>query len=293
MAEPLDWETDGAGWPHRAHSGFVEADGSRFHVQRMGAGPTALLIHGVGASTHSWADLLPLMAETHDAIAFDLPGHGFTQARRGFVATPMNVARATAALLDALGAKPDLVIGHSAGAAVMLRMIVDGDAAPARAGSVNGALMPFDGAASVAFPMMAKALHYNPFAAVLFSRAAREVRRVERLIAGTGSTAPPDAIARFTMLFRNTRHVSGALAMMAIWDLTRTPDDLRKLTTPALFIAGEKDRAVPPADADRAAALAPAGESAILAGLGHLAHEEDASRVLRAILGSDVVAAAS
>ena len=35
-------------------SRFVEAAGLRWHVQILGNGPTLLLVHGTGASTHSW-----------------------------------------------------------------------------------------------------------------------------------------------------------------------------------------------------------------------------------------------
>ena len=50
----------------------------REHVQRLGRGPSMLLLHGTGASTHSFRDLLPALAEHFDVLAPDLPGHGFT-----------------------------------------------------------------------------------------------------------------------------------------------------------------------------------------------------------------------
>lgn len=76
--ESLDWLRDGADWPHRDASRFVVAGGVRWHVQIAGDGPPLLLLHGSGASTHSWRDLLPLLARTHTVIAPDLPGHAFT-----------------------------------------------------------------------------------------------------------------------------------------------------------------------------------------------------------------------
>ena len=79
MADQLNFETDGRDWPHRQASRFVEAGGLKWHVQIMGAGPPLLLVHGTGASTHSWRDLMPLLAERYRVVAPDLPGHGFTQ----------------------------------------------------------------------------------------------------------------------------------------------------------------------------------------------------------------------
>jgi magnesium chelatase accessory protein len=40
--------------------------------------PTVLLLHGTGASTHSWRALAPLLARRCTVVALDLPGHGFT-----------------------------------------------------------------------------------------------------------------------------------------------------------------------------------------------------------------------
>ena len=40
----LIWSRDGGDWPNREASAFVEAAGIRWHVQRMGEGPTLLLL---------------------------------------------------------------------------------------------------------------------------------------------------------------------------------------------------------------------------------------------------------
>ena len=112
MTRP-DWARDGADWPHRAASRFVEAGGLTWHVQRMGPNtadaPPLLLLHGTGAATHSWRGLLPLLAADRDVIAPDLPGHGFTSARpSGFVSLPW-MARAVGELLATLDVAPALL----------------------------------------------------------------------------------------------------------------------------------------------------------------------------------------
>jgi magnesium chelatase accessory protein len=61
MVTYLDWAKDGADWPNREASRFVDAAGMRWHVQVMGQGPVLLLLHGTGASTHSWRDVMPLL----------------------------------------------------------------------------------------------------------------------------------------------------------------------------------------------------------------------------------------
>ena len=80
--EGLDFARDGADWPNREASRFVEAGGLSWHVQVMGQGPDLLLLHGTGGATHSWRGLAPLLAQHFRVVAPDLPGHGFTTARR-------------------------------------------------------------------------------------------------------------------------------------------------------------------------------------------------------------------
>ncbi len=75
-----DWDRAGADWPNRDASHFLRGGNTHWHYQRMGSGPPLMLLHGTGASTHSWRDLLPKLARHHDVIAPDLPGHGFTRA---------------------------------------------------------------------------------------------------------------------------------------------------------------------------------------------------------------------
>jgi magnesium chelatase accessory protein len=63
-------------------SSFVETPRLRWHVQ-LAQHPneeasSILLLHGTGASTHSWRALLPLLSDNFTVLAIDLPGHGFT-----------------------------------------------------------------------------------------------------------------------------------------------------------------------------------------------------------------------
>ena len=67
----------GLDWPHRDRSVVRTAGGLEWHAQRFGeGGPRVLLLHGTGASTHSWRDLAPILGERARALVPDLPGHG-------------------------------------------------------------------------------------------------------------------------------------------------------------------------------------------------------------------------
>jgi magnesium chelatase accessory protein len=275
---PLDWLREGARWPNRGLSRFVTTRGVRWHIQRGGAGPGVLLIHGAGASTHSWAGLISLLADRFEILAMDLPGQGFSTGAAPRFTLPW-MARDIGALLAAEGFAPRLIVGHSAGAAIALRMVLDGAAAPEAVIALNGALTPFRGMAGVLFPPLAKMLALNPFSGSLFARTAATPGAVRGLIEGTGSRIGAEDLARYERLIRTPSHVSATLAMMARWDLVPLMAELPRVAVPVVLAAGLKDRAVPPETAQEVARHLRRAEVRAFPGLGHLMHEEDPAAV--------------
>ena len=281
MAARLSWPRDSQGWPHRDAGRLVQCAGQQWFVQQMGQGLPLLLIHGTGASTHSWRGLLPLLARDFSVLAVDLPGHGFSSMPPASRLSMPAMARAIGELLAQLKVRPALLVGHSAGAAIAIRMALDGQAAPRAIVSFNGALLPLAGLAGQFFLPMARLMAAAPFVPGVLAWRAADKRVLQRLIDGTGSTLDADGMALYARLVGNPGHVQGALGMMANWDLAALQRDLPKLQVPVHLVAASNDRAVPPAQARRALALlrsAPASTLAEWSGLGHLAHEEQPQR---------------
>lgn len=274
MSDRLIWERDGRDWPNRSASRFVSAAGLRWHVQQFGTGPVALLVHGTGASTHSWRGLAPILAESFSVVAPDLPGHGFTEAPAADRMSLPRMAGALNRLLLALELTPSIVVGHSAGAAILVRMCLDGDIEPKVVVSLNGALLPLDGLPGHLFSPVAKLLAQTSVAARLFAWRAGDPAVVERLMRDTGSTLEPEDVDLYRRLARSPGHVNAALAMMANWDLRPLRRALPRLQAPLVLVAADNDRTVPPSNADRVRALMPDAKVVSLYGLGHLAHEE-------------------
>lgn len=268
----MDWARDGRSWPHAMHSRFIAVQPHRWHVQVAGAGPDLLLIHGAGGATQSWRGLLPLLAADHRVIAPDLPGQGFTRAgtRRRFGLDPM--AEDLGRLLRAEGWRPRAIVGHSAGAAVALRLAELGHADTVI--GINAALGAFEGIAGVVFPAMARLLALNPLVPALFSRLSGSEARVGRLLAATGSNLDAEGRALYRRLVADPGHVGGTLAMMAEWRLEGLLARLPETRARVLFLVGERDGTVPPGVSRRIAPLLPDAVVRSLGALGHLAHEE-------------------
>jgi magnesium chelatase accessory protein len=280
----LQFEREGRDWPHREASRFVSASSLKWHIQQMGSGPAILLVHGTGASAHSWRRLAPLLARHFAVTAIDLPGHGFTQMPAFSRLSLPAIAQAVAALLRKLGIFPVLVVGHSAGSAILVRMCLDGDIGPNGLISVNGALLPLRGMPGQFFSPVAKMIAGSGFVSWLFARYAAQPTVVERLLAETGSQIDADGVAQYRRLAANQNHVSAALGMMANWDLRSLADDLPRLRTPLVLIVGGNDLTIPAAEGVRVRDWVPTATLEYLRGTGHLTHEERPELVAEIIL---------
>ncbi len=287
MTRALDWNVQGRDWPNREASRFVDVRGLRWHVQVMGAGPPLVLLHGTGAATHSWRDVAPLLARTHKVVALDLPGHGFTATPRTNTDFSLSsVARGVGELLKTLDISPAAFVGHSAGAAIAVRMSLDGASVPAAIVGINAALLPFPGPLGPLAPFLARTLFYNPFSLGLFAYRAGQSNAISDLMRSTGSTLDEKGLDFYERLFRSRDHLKATVALMAHWDLETLRRDLPKLRAPLTLIVGAKDRAVPPSDADNIARLVKHARIAPAPGLGHLAHEEGPEAVVEMILAA-------
>jgi len=284
MTRSPDWNVEGRDWPNRGASQFVESGGLRWHVQILGGGPALVLLHGTGAATHSWRDVAPLLARTHPVVALDLPGHGFTAmpARRTDFALPQ-VARGVRDLLGRLDVSPAALIGHSAGAAIAVRMALDGVLLPQGVVGINAALLPFPGPIGPLAPMLARMLFYNSATLGLFAYRAGQRGAIEGLLRGTGSSLDATGLALYERLFRKRGHLEGTVALMSHWDLNALQRELPKLRTPLTLVVGDKDRAVRPGDAVTVEGLVRHGRIATAKGYGHLVHEEAPALVVEMI----------
>ncbi|ATX64929.1 alpha/beta fold hydrolase BchO [Roseinatronobacter bogoriensis] len=272
-----------ADWPLRAHSRVIRCRPHEWHVQVLGQGPDVLLLHGAGASAHSFRHLAQLL-HGYRAIIPDLPGQGFTRAggmmRLGLDA----MADDLAALCADQGWRPVAIIGHSAGAAIALRMAEVLPNPPRCIIGLNAALGPFDGFAGWLFPKLAKAMSASPFVAAIVTRLVSNRNQVEMLLKGTGSTLDAEGVTLYQRLVSDKRHVEGTLGMMAQWQLEPLIERLAQIMAPTLLIASDKDRAVPARVSRDAAAVIPRAEYVEVADFGHLLHEEAPYRVSELIL---------
>jgi magnesium chelatase accessory protein len=268
------WESEKFSWPNHRLSRFVEAGGIRWHVQQAGNGPAMLLIHGTGASTHSWRDLIPLLAEHHEVLALDLPGHAFTDAVDGAHSSIRGMSNLLGALLKELHFIPEYCVGHSAGGVILCQMALMQHIDPRLIVSINGAFLPLRGLPGMALSWIAKLFSISSLMPRLLARRAADPAKVRRVLAGTGSNIDAECLGLYTRLVSEPRHLTGTLRMLSNWDLYEFQKDLPRLRTPLVLIVAENDRTVPPQQAATVQQRVARASIISLPALGHLAHEE-------------------
>ena len=92
------------------------------YFEKQGSGPPVVLVHGLGAYSFSWRDTVAALKGSHTTYAVDLLGFGESAAPPGFPNTMVAQADAVSALIKAQGLVDPILIGHSMGGGVSLRV---------------------------------------------------------------------------------------------------------------------------------------------------------------------------
>jgi len=279
------------------HSRRISAAGLDWHVQVAGSGPTVLLLHGTGGSAHSWSGLLPLVAGSATVVAPDLPGHGFTTGASLDSLTLPRMAESLQALLLALQLPPArLVVGHSAGAALALRLALMMQAAqtaqlaqtasePPRAvlGFAPSLVAPPEVYTRWLAPLINPVATSTPVAR-LVAKLSMSSGLIDSLLNSTGSRLTPAQRQPYKKLFSDRQHVRGAVGFMAAADLPALNAACRGLRSQIAFVLGAGDRWIPET------ALRPvlqrhfaSADVQVWPG-GHLVHEEEPARAAARVL---------
>jgi len=112
---------------HPANGIFLELNDAKTHVIRRGQeGPVVLMIHGASANAQEFTETLtPRLGGTHRVLMPDRPGHGYSVRPKNGSTLEVQ-AQQMAGVLEALApGEKAIVVGHSFGGAVALRLALD------------------------------------------------------------------------------------------------------------------------------------------------------------------------
>jgi pimeloyl-ACP methyl ester carboxylesterase len=197
---------------------------------RAGTGPAFVLVHGYLGGAAQWQGEMDRFSGAYDVIAPNLPGFGAAADRAG-CGSVRQMADAVFALLDELGVRDFVLLGHSMGGMVAQEM------AHLRPGAVSRLILYGTG------PLGLMPDRFEPIAV---SRDRLATDGVNATIARIGATwFKGGSCARGYPLVceigarANPQAAESALGAMAEWDGRAA---LRGLTMPTLVVWGDADR---------------------------------------------------
>jgi pimeloyl-ACP methyl ester carboxylesterase len=263
----------------RTHQRWMTVDGQRVNTielgaARAGSSQTLVFVHGLSGCWANWLEQLPVFAADHHVIALDLPGFGSSPMPERDISIA-GYARLLDRLLGELSVDAATVVGNSMGGFIAAELAISSPQRVERLVLISAAGI---------------STHGNPGA----TRAVPTLRRMERLLAMTGSWAASksDAVARRARLrdaalgvvIRHPSRLPAALAAEQIRGagkpgfmqaLEATLDyevrqRLPEIACPTLIVWGEKDRLITVRDADVFAELIPDSRKVIFQDTGHM-----------------------
>lgn len=262
--------------------------GHRRAYLTAGSGPPLLLVHGLGDSSRTWQEAVPLLARSHTVIAPDLLGHGDSDKPRadyslgGFA----NGLRDLLVLLDVPAAT---VVGHSLGGGVALQFAYQYPERTSRlvlvaSGGLGAEVSSLLRAATLPGAGLAIAAGVRPVVRRPLLLAARLAARgglvdshdVEETAQVLQSLADPAT----RQAFLRTLHSVVDLRGQAV-----SSRDRLYLTAeiPTLMVWGGRDPVVPLAHARQVAAQLPGVQLEVLPRAGHVPHRHDPAGFVRAV----------
>ncbi|MEQ1653180.1 MAG: alpha/beta hydrolase [Hyphomicrobium sp.] len=256
----------------KSKADYIDAAGVQLHVRDTGpkTAPAIILLHGFGASLHTWEPWAVALSESFRVIRYDLPGSGLSAPDPTADYSDTRNVTILAALLDALAISKASVVGNSIGGRIAWRFAADN---PARIDklvliSPDGYESPgFEYGKAPAVPVMVKMMRF-----ILPKSFLR--MNLEPAYANPARLAD-EAVTRYFDLMLTPGARDAMIARMEQTVLTPPEPYLKRIEAPTLLLWGEKDAMIPISNAaDYQKALAKS-EFVRLPNLGHVPHEED------------------
>ncbi len=262
-------------------------DGVRLHVRDEGPrdAPAIVLVHGLGASLHTWDGWTQALRATYRVVRFDVPGHGLTGPEPTGDYGDARSRRLLRALLDSLELDRVTLVGHSMGGRLAWSFAAEH---PERVERL--VLVAPDGFASPGFEYDTPA-EVPAVLGVMRWVLPAPLLRANLAPAYANPEAMHDTVARrYHDLMLAPGNREAMLARLRQTVLTNPEARLASITAPTLVLWGEDDGMIPVANAADYERLLPNVTVVRLPGLGHVAFEEAPARSLvpvRAFLERD------
>ncbi len=264
-------------------SDFIELDGQLVHYRDQGPASDPLplvLLHGTGASLHTWEAWATALSPTRRVLSFDLPGFGLTGPAADGDYRDARYVAFTRQLLARLGVGRAIVAGNSLGGAIAWQLAL------ADPGRVAG-LVLIDAAGHEVVPESVP-LGFRLAQVPVLREGMRWVlprRAVEDSVMsvyGNPARVSPALVDRYyelTLREGNRQALMQRMDQLAAGPVERLAD----LRVPTLILWGGRDRLIPPRWGEAFHEAIPGSRLVLFSDLGHVPQEEDPAATLAAL----------
>jgi len=272
-------------------SKFIEVNDVTVHYKEMGAGETTfILLHGFGASTYSWREVMDDFAQRGRVIAYDRPAFGLTERPmpEDWVENPYGMKaniELLRGLMDALNIEKAVLVGNSAGGGVSVAFGLE---YPQRVDSLILVDPGVGGGRGPQFPAWALPLMWTP-----------QMRHLGQLMMRDYQESLPNTIQREwfdqTKLTAQIKQEPLKIFKIKNWDrafyeLTFAPayPELRpllpQLTVPVFIIAGAEDRLIRSWYFEAISTEIPNASLSLIPNCGHVPQEECPDEFMKEVI---------
>jgi len=269
---------------------FVTVDGIRLHVLDRGQGPTVVLIHGANGNLRDFAasPLIDALVPTHRVLAFDRPGHGWSERPAGDWVDPDRQAALIHGAVQSMGGGKAVVVGHSLGGAIAMSYGLKFPDDTVGVLDLAGATHPWSGRTSwynnlARIPVLREifvGLFKVPAGQLMFDPAITATFRPNPAAPNYRAEGGVDLLLRNGNFLNNAQDVLHLSAFNA-----GRMADYAQFKPKLMIVTGAEDRSVSPAvHARRMKDAVPTAELIELPGVGHLPQEEAPAASLPALI---------
>lgn len=259
----------------KVEGSFVSGAGVRTHYIKEGSGETVIVfIHGFGGSTYSWRKNVAVLAQKYTVISVDVRGFGYTSRDPASEYSPRGYTTHISTFLDIMGVRRPIIVGHSMGGEVAMRVALQRPEDVAGLVLIDSAGLP--SGSSFEAPPIPQPLQTT---LIRFASSRRAVRAGLDSAFYDRSAVDEEMIAAY----RDPLDVESAEEMM--WRMARTAaprlnrSEIAQVSVPTLIVWGRDDRLIPLSEGEELASLIKGSRLVVLDRAGHMPQEERAEDV--------------
>lgn len=259
--------------------------GLRLHMTDWGAGapdlPALVLLHGGAVTGRTWGPFCALLAHKYRLIAVDMRGHGDSEWPRDAHATHNTMAEDVRQIITQLQLERPVVVGHSVGGMLLMRLMVHTPEL------LRGAVL-VDVGPEVAYPGWEPKKEVHETVRLYESvdeYVSRQAPRMKRSEEHMRRNAQHELMQREDGLYQlkfDPRHPMGGLDgrfMPGMPDL----EALRRVTLPTLVARGAQSWFLLQDAAERLAQTLPRGELAVIPDCEHMVYTDNPAALAQAV----------